>query len=157
MTSSGVRIARGLPSSSGARRLIAALNAEIVERYPEEADSFFDLEDEEVAPGVGAFLLALLDGQVTGCGAVRLLTDSDAEIKRMYVSPESRGHGVGRLLLEALEAEARALGAKRLLLETGDRLCEAVALYTSAGFVAVPCVGQYAEADQSLCMAKTLE
>lgn len=47
------------------------------------------------------------------------LAPLDAELKRMYVSPDVRGEGLGRRLVAALEAEARALGARRLVLETG--------------------------------------
>lgn len=128
------------PSSSA---LIAALNAELVERYPEDGANFFKLDPSEVAPGNGAFLLAFLSGEAIGCGAVRRLDEHVAEIKRMYVTPTFRGRGVARAILEQLEQEARSLGVVRLVLETGGRQPEALALYRGAGFTEIPCFGEY--------------
>jgi GNAT superfamily N-acetyltransferase len=72
----------------------------------------------------------------------------------MYVSPEERGRGVGRALLEALESEALALGLSCLVLETGVRQSEATALYRRAGFREIPPFGEYLGSPLSLCMAK---
>ena len=51
-------------------------------------------------------------------GAVRKLTDDEAELKRMYVRPAAGNRKIGAVIVDALEAEARVLGVKRLLLET---------------------------------------
>jgi putative acetyltransferase len=139
-----------------AQQLIATLNAELLARYPGPEETFFDLAEEEVAPGRGAFLVARLAGRPIGCGAVRRLDDHTVEIKRMFVAPEARGRGVGGRILAALEAEARRLGASKLVLETGHEQPEAVALYTRAGFVRIPRYGQYACAPQSVCFGKML-
>jgi len=74
----------------------------------------------------------------------------------MYVSPEARGHGVGRAVLAALQTEARALGLARLVLETGIRQPEAIALYERAGFSRIPAFGEYVNSPVSVCMAKDL-
>lgn len=139
-----------------AQALIGELNAELSARYPEEGATHFRLDVEEVAGGRGAFLVAYLDGEPVACGAVRRNEEGAAEIKRMYTRPAARGQGVARALLEALEVEARALGAGRLVLETGERQHEAVALYRHAGFVEIPCFGEYADSPLSLCMGKEL-
>ncbi len=152
----GVRVEKGSVGSPAVRALISALDAEITERYPEENANFFRLDAGEIAPGRGAFLVATVDGEVVGCGAVRRLDDTDAEIKRMYVTPSSRGRGTGRALLAALEGEARSLGATRLVLETGERLFEAVALYERAGFTIIPPFNEYVGARLSVCMGKEL-
>ena len=152
----GVLVQKGSVGSPAVQALISALDAEIRERYPEENANFFRLDAGETAPGRGAFLVATVDGEVVGCGAVRRLNDTDAEIKRMYVTPSSRGHGTGRALLAALEGEARSLGATRLVLETGERLFEAVALYERSGFTMIPPFNEYVGARLSLCMGKEL-
>ena len=146
---------RGL-ADGDAVRLIAALDDDLDERYPEFAVNFFSLTPAEVEPGHGAFVLAYVDGVAVGCGAVRSLGGGDAEIKRMYVAPGNRRLGVGRAVLDALFAEATALGASRVVLETGVRLPGALALYRRAGFEVIPCFGEYAEAPLSLCMARGL-
>jgi len=152
----GVIIQRADILSAPARALIAALNAELSARYPEEGATHFRLDPGEVADGRGAFLIASSSGRPVGCGAVRRLEAGTGEIKRMYVSPDARGRGVGRAVLTALEAEARALGITRLVLETGLRQIEAVALYERAGFSQIPAFGEYVNSPLSLCMAKDL-
>ena len=139
------------------QRLISALNAELEARYPEEGANHFRLDPEEVADGRGAFLVVYIGGQSVGCGAVRRIEPTVAEIKRMYVAPEARGLGIGRQVLLELEAEAQRLGATRLVLETGPRQPEALALYHRAGFVEVPNFGEYIGCELSVCMAKELE
>jgi GNAT superfamily N-acetyltransferase len=136
--------------------LITALNAELLGRYPEEGATHFRLDGDEVAPGRGAFLVARLDGDAIGCGAVRRLAAEVAEIKRMYVVPAARGRRIGLAILTALEAEARRLGTGRLVLETGERQPESIALYRRAGFIAIPRFGEYVDSPLSFCMAKPL-
>lgn len=142
--------------AAAARALIAALNAELLDRYPEEGATHFDLAADEVAPGRGAFVVAWRDDAAVGCGAVRRIEDGVAEIKRMFVAASARGIGVGGRILAHLEAEARALGSTRLVLEAGERQPEALALYRRAGFVEIPRFGPYVDSPLSLCMGKTL-
>jgi putative acetyltransferase len=142
--------------SSTALGLIALLNAELTGRYPEEGATHFRLDPDEVVAGRGAFLIATRAGLPIGCGAVRRIDEHQAEIKRMYVKPQARNHGVGRAVLSALEAEARRLGLSRLVLETGIRQAEALALYERAGFARVAPFGEYVGSPLSVCMAKAI-
>ncbi|MEP7126005.1 MAG: GNAT family N-acetyltransferase [Byssovorax sp.] len=144
-------------ASPDARALIALLDADISERYPNPDDNFFELSPEEVAPENGAFVIARANGRAIGCGAVRRIDATTAEIKRMYVAREARGRGVSRRILAALEDEARRIGVTRLVLETGDRQVEAVALYLRAGFERIPRFGEYVTAPLSACFGKDLE
>jgi GNAT superfamily N-acetyltransferase len=153
---SNIQVRREEISSAVVQQLIGALNVELEERYPEEGANFFRLDAEEVADGRGAFLVAYVDGRPVGCGAVRRNEPGVAEIKRMYVAPEARGHGIGRRVLDELESVARQLGVRRLVLETGPRQPEALALYRHAGFVDIPPFGEYVGAEFSVCMAKEL-
>jgi putative acetyltransferase len=139
-----------------AQELIRALNAELESRYPEDGANFFRLDADEVREGHGAFLVADLNGDPIGCGAVRRIEPLVAEVKRMYVAPRARGLGVGRQIVAALEAEAVRLGATRLVLETGPRQPEAIAVYLRAGFVEIPLYGEYVGSNFSVCMAKDI-
>jgi transketolase len=139
-----------------AQELIAALNAELTHRYPEEGANFFRLDPHEVENGRGGFYVAYVGGKAVGCGAVRRIDDTTAEIKRMYVAPTGRGCGIGRTMLVELEAEARRLGVRRLVLETGPRQPEALSLYKGAGFVEIPLFGEYVGSQFSVCMEKSL-
>ena len=138
-----IEIRRADLLSETSQVLIAALNAELRARYPEDGVSYFRLDAEEVRPGRGAFLVAYDGPNPVGCGAVRLIEPATAEIKRMYVRPDARGRGFGRSVLTALEAEARAIGVTRLLLETGTRQPEAIALYSRSGFILTEPFGEY--------------
>jgi GNAT superfamily N-acetyltransferase len=93
---------------------------------------------EEIAadymPPAGRAFLALDDGQVGGCAALRKYGEGAAEIKRFYVKPAFRGKGMGRALLEALIAEARQIGYRRIVLESATFMTDAHRLYHSAGF-----------------------
>jgi putative acetyltransferase len=149
-------IAREPLASPDARALIAALDADILERYPNPDDNFFELAPDEVAPEHGAFVIARINGRAIGCGAVRRIDATTAEIKRMYVAPEARGRGLAREILAFLEAEAARLGITRLVLETGDRQVEAIALYLRAGFERIPRFGAYVDAPLSVCFGKDL-
>jgi putative acetyltransferase len=157
VTAAPATIAREPLSSPDAQRLIASLNAELSVIYPNPADNFFELAEEQTAGDRGVFLLARVDGRPVGCGALRRIDTTTGEIKRMYVAPAARGTGLGRRLLDELERHARRLGLRRLVLETGPRQPEAIGLYQRAGFARIPCFGEYRHAPLSVCMAKPLD
>jgi GNAT superfamily N-acetyltransferase len=136
--------------------LIEALNTELSAIYPEQGATHFRLDPAEVSDGRGAFVIASAAGIPVGCGAVRRIAQGVGEIKRMYVVPSERGHGVGRAVLMALEAEARSLDLARLVLETGVRQGVALALYERAGFVRVEAYGEYVGSPLSVCMEKNV-
>ena len=152
-----IHIRRSTLASPDAGELIAALNAELTTTFPEPGASHFSLSDAQVIPGDGAFLVAYLDDAAVGCGAVRRLDQTTAEIKRMYVNPSVRGRGIGRALVEALEREARLIGVTKIVLETGTRLASAIKLYEAMGYAHIPLFGEYLSSpNTSLCFGKSL-
>lgn len=94
-----------------------------------------------VEPG-GALLVALVDGQPAGCGALRALPDVDypnaCEMKRLFVRRAFRRFGLGRLLAQQLLDLATRAGYSTLLLDTLDDMEAARGLYTSLGFEEIP-------------------
>lgn len=99
------------------------------------------LPGDYAAPG-GTLLLAWVDGELAGCGAVRPLADSDyanaCEMKRLYVRRAFRRFGLGRQIAQALMDTAVQLGYSVMLLDTLDDMEAARELYATLGFEEVP-------------------
>jgi len=93
----------------------------------------------DYAPPRGRLLLAREFEQTMGCIALRSLGPTTCEMKRLFVRPEYRDRGLGRVLAEAIIEEARKIGYTQMRLDTiADRMDRAVALYKSIGFVTIP-------------------
>jgi putative acetyltransferase len=86
------------------------------------------------APPSGGLFLAMADGQAAGCAAVRAMEGDVCEMKRLYVRPQYRGRGAGRMLALATISAAREIGYRRIVLDTLDSLHAALALYERLGF-----------------------
>jgi len=86
------------------------------------------------APPRGRLLVARQGERMIGCIALRPLAGTDCEMKRLYVTDEGRGFGVGKRLVEALCSEARAAGYRRIFLDTLPEMVAAQRLYEHLGF-----------------------
>ncbi|MEV6100935.1 GNAT family N-acetyltransferase [Nocardia sp. NPDC051981] len=90
------------------------------------------------APPDGDLLIVVEDGEPVAGGAFQRFDAETAELKRIWTSSAHRRRGLGRFVLEQLEAEIARRGYRRIYLTTGPRQPEAVALYTAAGYTALP-------------------
>lgn len=89
----------------------------------------------DYAPPEGRLWLAISKGQPAGCVALHKLDSETCEMKRLYVRPQFRSHGLGRKLAERIIAEAKQIGYKKLRLDTVEPMMKnAVALYRKLGF-----------------------
>lgn len=107
-------------------------------------------------PPGGTYVLARVGAELAGCGALRPLDAGVAEVRRMYVRPAHRRHGVAHALLQHLQAEAQRLGYHTLRLETGDRQHAALALYVAHGFTPIAPWGEHAQDPTSRCFERVL-
>ena len=140
-----------------AAALVAELQLEYVVRYGQEDRT--PVDPAQFAPPHGLFVVGYHGGRPVACGGWRVRRGSDgpeAELKRMYVSPAARGRGAARAVLAELERTAVAAGHNRMVLETGLRQPEAIALYSSAGYLEVPHFGYYADAPEAVHLGKTI-
>jgi ribosomal protein S18 acetylase RimI-like enzyme len=120
------------PDTVAARQLLSELDAYLLALpYPAESRHAFPVEKllrEQVA-----FFVTRYDDELAGCGGIKFYPDY-GEVKRMYVRPSHRGHGLGKAMLDHLAASAQQKGVGVLRLETGIYQVEAIRLYERYGF-----------------------
>jgi putative acetyltransferase len=133
--------------------LRAAQRAELDARY---GTADHEPGDAPSAGDVDVFLLATRDGAPIGCGALRRLDATSAELKRMYVTPPERGSGVAIALLRALESAAAERGWPVLRLETGTEQPDARRFYEREGYRRIPLFGAYEGSALSVCYERVL-
>jgi DNA-binding MarR family transcriptional regulator/GNAT superfamily N-acetyltransferase len=152
LIASSVEIRPVDPEHSDAQYCLAEYVAELNQRSTRGFDPTVGVTalPREVRPPAGQFFVAYLHGVAIGCGAVKHHPDAPAEIKRMWISPQARGLGLGRRLLAKLEACALAAGARVAHIETSAVLTEALSLYHSAGWIEVPAFNSEPFADHWL-------
>jgi DNA-binding MarR family transcriptional regulator/GNAT superfamily N-acetyltransferase len=124
------------PGDPRARACVRAYARDLARRFRDGFDPALSrpVHDEELVPPAGVFLLATLNAEPIGCGAVKLHPDAPAEIKRVWVADTVRGLGVGRRMLSELERYAAERGWTAIRLDTNRNLTEAIAMYRSAGY-----------------------
>jgi GNAT superfamily N-acetyltransferase len=126
-----------------------------------ELDARYGCDDHEPGPppsgaDVSYFVVATSGGRAIGCGALRRLDGSSAEVKRMYVVPEARGTGVADAILGVLENAAAERGWTTLRLETGTLQPDAQRFYRRAGYHEIPLFGSYVGSELSVCFERRL-
>src|SRR5215471_5677670 len=92
--------------SPDAAALIDELEAHLQPLYPDKSRHGYRVE-KLIEQGVAFFVLRD-NGTPAGCGGIQLFGTSYGELKRMYVRPQFRGLGFGKMLLKHLEDHARA-------------------------------------------------
>jgi DNA-binding MarR family transcriptional regulator/GNAT superfamily N-acetyltransferase len=139
MQASAVRIGAEAPNSADALWCIEEYFRELATRFKTGFDPAKSISAtaDELAPPAGVFVMARLDGQPIGCGALKINDKNIGEIKRMWVRADARGLGIGRRILEKLEELARDFGLRTLRLETNRTLEEGQALYRKCGYLEV--------------------
>ena len=63
---------------------------------------------------VQEFVVAEVDGEVVGCGALHVLWEDIAEVRTVAVVEQMHGKGVGHLILENILARAKEVGVKKV-------------------------------------------
>jgi putative acetyltransferase len=128
-----------------------------------ELDARYSSDDHEPgtppsAADIDYFLVArdAATGAGLGCGGLRRLDATSAEVKRMYVRPDNRGTGVATAILRALEEEALTRGWRTLRLETGDAQPDAIRFYEREGYSRIPLFGSYTSSTISVCFERIL-
>lgn len=141
-----------------ATALRARQEAELLARYMEHGEPGAPPSAADMA----VFVLARDEaGTPVACGGLRPieigpLEPTGAELKRMYVVPESRGTGVADVVLRALEEQAQGHGWRTLRLATGERQPDAIRFYARAGYTEIPPFGPYVGVELVRCFERRL-
>jgi putative acetyltransferase len=96
-------------------------------------DHLFDLFQKERS----RYYVALENNLLVGGGGIyptEGLPPDTCELVKMYLSPQARGKGLGRKLIEECLAYAKEIGFKRVYLETMPELGQALKAYEKLGF-----------------------
>ena len=147
-------------SGQAIRDLIARHLSGMHENSPPESVHALDVSALK-QPGI-TFWSAWVDGELAGCGALKLLHaahgERRGEIKSMRVADRFLGKGVGRAVLEHIIAEAQRMGFASLWLETGstEDFRPAIGLYNSAGFMRCGPFEDYVDDPFSVFMTRKL-
>jgi GNAT superfamily N-acetyltransferase len=88
----------------------------------------------EHEPGREGAWIAEHAGRRVGCVFCVRKDDETAQLRILLVTPEGRGLGLGRRLVDHTIAFARAAGYRRLVLWTNDPLAAARRIYLERGF-----------------------
>ena len=148
-----VKIVRTNSDDGDFIELVRQLDLELWKRYGEE-QSYFDRFNK--IDSIKHVVVAYKDSKPVGCGAFKEFDKSVAEIKRMYVAPDVRGHGIAVTVLTDLETWAIELNYSECILETGVEQPEAIRLYEKCEYKVISNFGQYADVKSSVCMRKQL-
>jgi len=91
------------------------------------------------SPPGGFILLAKVNNNFAGCIALRDIGENMCEMKRLYVKPEFRGLGLGKILCDKLIEKSRKIGYEKMRLDTiADKMKSAIKLYITYGFYQIP-------------------
>jgi putative acetyltransferase len=136
------------------RRLVKFLDADLAIRDGDDHAFYSQFNN---ISNIRYVVVAFENGIAVGCGAIKEYDEDTVEVKRMYVSPESRKKGIATKILNELEMWAVELSYKKSRLETGKRQPEAIGLYKLNGYKLIPNFGQYAGVENSVCFEKYLK
>jgi GNAT superfamily N-acetyltransferase len=92
-----------------------------------------DIQAHYVDPG-HHFVLAEIDGQIIGTGALIEEGPRTGRLVRMSVDASYRGRGIGKRVVMYLADVARERDYTRLVTETNDDWYDAIGLYRACGF-----------------------
>jgi putative acetyltransferase len=101
--------------------------------YDETTDALYELFQKERS----VYNVAEINGEVVGGGGIYPtdgLPEDTCELVKMYLLPQARGHGLGRMMIEKCIGQARKMGFKKIYLETMPELKQALKVYAKFGF-----------------------
>lgn len=109
-----------------------------------------------ISASVQDVLIAYMDDVPVACSGLRKNSESDIEIKRVWVEPEYRGHHIATEMMIRIEDKAKRQGFRRAILQTREQMNSAVELYEKLGYDRINNYPPYDKLDGAICFAKEL-
>ena len=109
-----------------------------------------------ISQSIPDVLIAYEGDTAVACAGLKAYSDTDIEIKRVWVEPACRGKKISLALMERLEEKARTMGFTRMILQTRPQMTEAVGLYTKLGYSLIDNYPPYDKLEGAVCYAKEI-
>ena len=135
------------------QELVKELDADLKIRDGEEHAFFAQYNKIDL---INHVVVAYMNDEAVGCGAIKQYDDDTMEVKRMFVKPTNRGNGIATMVLKEVENWTKELDFSKCILETGIKQPEAIALYQKNDYTQIPNYGQYETVESSICFEKIL-
>ncbi len=139
------------PDDTDAQLLINKLSQTLESITGDSGNSSY--KEKEFSVATDAFLILKINGSAIGCGALRKITATTCEIKRMY----SEKKGCGNIILRELEKKAKEFNYNHVLLSTRIINLEAVEFYKKHNYQECIAYGKYKNNNRSVCFEKYLD
>jgi putative acetyltransferase len=149
-----IKIVQTSPDHPDAVALIHEMQTTVQSLYP--PSSTHGLSIDQLIQQKVVFFLLRVDDIAIGCGGVKFYGQEYAELKRIFIRPGFRGNGYAHTLMHYLEAYIQNQCVMISRLETGILQIEAIHLYESTGYRAIPPFGDYRPDPNNLFYEKYL-
>jgi N-acetylglutamate synthase-like GNAT family acetyltransferase len=93
-----------------------------------------NIEEAYIRPG-GCFALIEENNSILAMGALKIISEKEAEIKRMRVETFLQRQGLGQIILDYLLQNAKRKGIKAYNLDTSELQIAAQHFYIKNGFI----------------------
>lgn len=102
-------------------------------------------------------VIAYYNDIAIGCAGLKKYSDTDVEIKRVWIEPDYRGNHIATCLMEILENHAKKQGFQRIILQTRKQMSDALRLYSKCGYYQTDNYPPYDKLEGAICLAKDLK
>lgn len=109
-----------------------------------------------ISESITDVLIAEVDGCAVGCAGLKAYSDTEVEIKRVWVEPEYRKNHIAEKMMDLLESKAVELGFEKAVLQTRPQMEAAVSMYLKRGYVLIDNYPPYDNLDGAICFSKDL-
>ena len=141
------------PTDEKVLPIIEELSANLYLRFGSDGrNSFTDWENNN---SKYVFAIAEIDNEIVGCGAIRPISETIGEVKRMY--SKYPGKKIGQTILAYLEDIALKSGYRELVLETRIKNSIATQFYERQDYKVIPNYGKYRDRPEAICFGKSLK